>query len=257
MPTSAATGRTSSSRRSPSREAFVDPDRRGGGRAIEEPPVAADDNVLPLHPPATGSRSHARERHPAGGAVPDASPGDELRDDGLPSERSIAAGLVEGRRWALAAAFERWSDLVHAVARQLVGRDHADDIVQQVYIEAWRSRQSFRPDRGEVPGWLVGITRNVARAFHRDRDAAAVPVDDHLDRDDTGPDPDAVLDGLLVASAFRDLPPSHREVLHLTLLEQYTQTAAAERLGIPLGTVKTRHLRGLAALRDALEGVIR
>ena len=66
-----------------------------------------------------------------------------------------------------------------------------------------------------------------------------------------------MLDGLLVANAFRDLPPAHREVLRLTLVEQYTQTEAAEHLDIPLGTVKTRHLRGLNALRDALKGVVR
>ena len=80
---------------------------------------------------------------------------------GLPCGEPVHAdhGLVEGRRWALAAAFERWADLVHGVARQLVGHDHADDVTQQVFVEAWRSRRSFSPDRGEVPGWLVGITR--------------------------------------------------------------------------------------------------
>ena len=172
----------------------------------------------------------------------------------MPSERSIAHGLVEGRRWALAAAFERWADLVHGVARQLVGRDHADDVTQQVFVEAWRSRRSFSPDRGEVPGWLVGITRNVARAHLRSRGPSMLDIDERRDDDETAPGADRVVDHLLVATAFRDLPSRQREVLELTLVSEFTQAEAATHLDIPLGTVKTRHRRGLRTLRASLGG---
>ena len=234
------------------------------GAVIDDGPSDAEDDgiVVPI-----GSAPHAgsRHRHPAGGALrltagaeeddPWPTAPDDL-EDGLPSERSIAYGLVEGRRWALAAAFERWADLVHGVARQLVGHDHADDVTQQVFVEAWRSRRSFSPDRGEVPGWLVGITRNVARTHLRERGPAHLEVDDELDADETAPAADVVVDHLVVANAFRDLPAHQREVLELTLLREFTQSEAADHLGIPLGTVKTRHRRGLKALRASLQGAV-
>ncbi len=170
----------------------------------------------------------------------------------LQGERAIAAGLVAGDRAALGAAFERWADLVHGVARQLVGRHDADDVTQQVYVAAWRSRTGFDPERGEVPGWLVGITRNVARQHLRRRGPTHLELSPELDEDVTTPEQDHVIDALMVASTLRDLPDDQRTVLELTLLEELTQAEAADRLGIPLGTVKTRHRRGLQTIRTTL-----
>ncbi len=170
----------------------------------------------------------------------------------LEGERAIAAGLVAGDRAALGAAFERWADLVHGVARQLVGNHDADDVTQQVYVAAWQSRQGFDPDRGEVPGWLVGITRNVARQHLRRRGPTHLELAQELDEDVTAPEQEHVVDALLVASTIRDLPGEQRRVLELTLFEELTQAEAAERLGIPLGTVKTRHRRGLQTIRTTL-----
>lgn len=231
-----------------------------GPLTIDDLPLGGgedDGNVVPL---ARATEAGSRSRHPAGrhvappaGGAGDVAPAGIVLEDGLPSERSIATGLVEGRRWALAAAYERWVDLVHGIARQYVGRDSADDVAQQVFIEAWRARRSFSPERGEVPGWLVGITRNMARAHLRARGPATLDVDERRDGDATSPGADVVVDSLLVASAFRDLPAPQRAVLELTLVGEYTQTEAAARLDIPLGTVKTRHRRGLETLRASLE----
>ena len=70
------------------------------------------------------------------------------------------------------------------------------------------------------------------------------------------PGADAVVDHLVVANAFRDLSANQREVLELTLLGEFTHSEAATHLGIPLGTVKTRHRRGLKALRASLSGAV-
>lgn len=225
-----------------------------GVAVIEEPGGndRDDHTVVPFLRTPGSDRAGSQGRHPAGGALDaDTEPAHEP-EDGLPSERSIAHGLPDGRRWALAAAFERWADLVHGVARQMVGRDHADDVTQMVFVEAWRSRRSFSPDRGEVPGWLVGITRNVARSHLRSLGPRSLQVDDALDADGAAPAADAVIDSLLVANAFRDLSAAQRQVLELTLVSEYTQAEAAARLDIPLGTVKTRHRRGLETLRKSL-----
>lgn len=173
---------------------------------------------------------------------------------GVPTEREIATGLHNGDPGALEAAFRRWADLVHGVARQMVGHSNADDVTQQVFVAAWRSRHSFDPDLGEVPGWLVGITRNVARQHLRRRGPTSVELDDSLDAAEAPAGHDQVIDALLVASALRDLPDEQRTVLELTLLHDLTQVEAAAQLNIPLGTVKTRQRRGLQRLRHRIGG---
>lgn len=173
-------------------------------------------------------------------------------EERLDGERAIAHGLVAGDRAALGAAFERWADLVHGVARQLVGTHDADDVTQQVFVAAWQSRQGFDPSRGEVPGWLVGITRNMARTHLRRRGPTHLALSDELDDDPTTGGQEHVADALLVASTIRDLPGEQRRVLELTLLHELTQSEVADRLGIPLGTVKTRHRRGLQTIRTTL-----
>lgn len=193
----------------------------------------ADDNVVPL--PSLRAPS-----------VPDAD------DDGGEVERAIAAALVAGDPDALEAAFRRWADLVHGVARQLVGRDDADDVTQQVFVAAWRSRAGFDPDRGVVPGWLVGITRNVARGHLRRRGPTPVDVPDSAHDQVTAGKQDDVADAMLVASALRELPDDQRIVLELTLLEDLTQAEAATRLAVPVGTVKSRQRRALQHLRDVI-----
>lgn len=200
---------------------------------------ADDDNVVPLQP------SRAARAAQDAGAVP--------TDDGA-AEREIAAGLVAGQPEALEAAFRNWADLVHGVARQMVGRDDADDVTQQVFVAAWHSRTGFDPTRGVVPGWLVGITRNVARGHLRHRGPEPVDVVDALDADPTATSQEQVVDAVLVASALRDLPDEQRVVLELTLLEDLTQAEAAARLEVPVGTVKSRQRRGLQQLRDVIGG---
>jgi RNA polymerase sigma-70 factor (ECF subfamily) len=172
-------------------------------------------------------------------------------------ERAVAAALVRGERAALEVAFRAWGDLVHAMARQLVGRDGADDVTQQVFVAAWRSRDTFDPSRGEVPGWLVGITRNVARQHHRRRGAARLQLVEDVSEPGPPAPPaqDAVAEELLVASALRELPEEQREVLALSFYEDLTQQEVAVRLNVPLGTVKSRQRRGLQRLRRVLEEV--
>ena len=169
------------------------------------------------------------------------------------AERDIAHGLVAGHASALEHAFRRWADLVHGIARSMVGVDDADDVTQQVFVQAWRSRTTFDPTRGEVPGWLVGITRNTARDHLRRRAPGSLELDDALDADPRRADDDVVT-ALLVASTLRDLPDEQRVVLELTLLHEHTQAETADRLGLPLGTVKSRHRRGLRRLRDTIGG---
>lgn len=175
-------------------------------------------------------------------------------------ERSIAAGLAAGNRDALADAFSTWGSMVHAFCTSRVGHDAADDLTQQVFVAAWRSRTTFDPDRGVVPGWLIGIARNLTnRSFRGVREIpTATPVAEGVATSTSGGDgngdADDVADRLLLGQALRRLTHDQRQTLELGYLEGLTQQEVSDRLAMPLGTVKSHQRRGLQQLRRVLGG---
>lgn len=174
---------------------------------------------------------------------------------GADDERTIARALAAGDPAGLEAAFRAWAGLVHAHARRAVGADGADDLTQQVFVEAWRSRASFDPDRGVVPGWLVGITRNLVARHWRREERTPTPVASIQDTEHSPDrvDADVLADQMTVAAALDVLSSPQRDTLHLSFYEGLSQPEIAARLDLPLGTVKSHQRRGLARLRDHLE----
>jgi RNA polymerase sigma factor (sigma-70 family) len=172
----------------------------------------------------------------------------------------LAVRLRDGSRDALAEAYREWSSLVHTLAVRSLGNHHdAEDVTQQVFVAAWRSRHTLRPERGSVAGWLVGITRHkiadvqAARARSA-RDARAVAA--RTLPDDHAPAPDDELAARLVLHDELDrLGDPRGTVVRLAFLEELTHEEIAARLGLPLGTVKSHVRRGLLHLRTRLEEV--
>lgn len=219
------------------------PRREGSVVALQEPPA---DRGLRLR--RLPSVSDVRN--------PDRDTQQDAAADGADAvERQVAAGLVGGDRAALETAFRSWGGLVHGYVRQAVGADAADDLTQQVFVEAWRARDRFDPDRGVVPAWLVGIARNLVSRHWRTAHRTPTPVDVV---EDTEPSPDHVdadrlADQLAVTAALDVLTEPQRATLRLAFYDGLTQPEIADRLDLPLGTVKSHHRRGLSRLRDHLE----
>lgn len=184
----------------------------------------------------------------------------ESRSDDDAIERRIAAGLVAGNRQALADAFSTWGGMVHAFCIGRVGRDAADDLTQQVFVSAWRSRTTFDPSRGVVPGWLIGIARNLTnRSFRGVREIPTeTPATETSLRlaggTDEGDGAEGIADRLLLGQALQRLTTDQRRTLELGYLEGFTQQEVAEHLAMPLGTVKSHQRRGLQQLRRVLGG---
>ncbi|MFG3497403.1 RNA polymerase sigma factor [Streptomyces sp. NPDC047928] len=180
-----------------------------------------------------------------------------LLDDEVPDE-AIGTGLARGDEHCLALAYQRWGGLVLALATRTLGDvREAEDVTQQVFLAAWRGRAGYRPERGPLAGWLVGITRRKtvdALAARTRRTelvvAAAEAALPAADRD--AAEPDRVLDRLVLTRELRRLPRAQREVLTLAFLGDLTQTQIARRTGMPLGTVKSHARRGLQRLRESL-----
>lgn len=185
-------------------------------------------------------------------------PGAALADRrSAPADEEVARGLVAGDEECLAAAYARWSTLVHTLAwRSLGDPKEAEDVTQQVFLGVWRGRGGFRPERGSIGGWIVGITRrkiaDALSARTRRLDLAASAAASLAVADRQSAEPETVLDRVLISQELSRLPAAQQRVLRLAFYEDLTQTEIAERTGWPLGTVKSHARRGLHRLRGRL-----
>ncbi len=183
--------------------------------------------------------------------MPDA-PWTALPDD------ELAARLRDGDEAALAECFRRWSSIVHGIAyTTLRSRPDADDVTQQVFVGAWRSRGTLRPEAGTLRSWLIGITRHrVTDALRsRSRDLRLTGTIESTARPDPAdPMVDGAVDRVLLAAELAALDEPRRTILRRLFLDDLTQTQVAHELDLPLGTVKSHARRGLLQLRNRLQG---
>ncbi|MER6329324.1 RNA polymerase sigma factor [Streptomyces sp. NPDC001034] len=172
-------------------------------------------------------------------------------------ENDLASRFAAGDEDGMEAVYRRWAPLVLSLARQSLGDGaEAEDVTQTVFLAAWRGRHGYRPARGPLPAWLVGIARRKiadalsARARRTDVAVAA-------GRDGNRPpdpwSPDAVLDHVDVTRELRRLPEGQRRVLCMAFYGDLTQTQIAHATGWPLGTVKSHARRGLLRLARSLD----
>jgi RNA polymerase sigma-70 factor (ECF subfamily) len=144
--------------------------------------------------------------------------------------------------------------MVLGYLRRFVPRDEAEDVLQRVFYEVWRSRERYDPGRS-LEAWVLGIARKRAIDQLRRRHANVVPIDEL--RDIAGDDGRELAERYArageVRAALARLPREQREVLTLAYFGELTQSEIADRLGVPLGTVKARAFRGLRRLADLLD----
>ncbi|MBM2616572.1 sigma-70 family RNA polymerase sigma factor [Actinoplanes sp. LDG1-06] len=141
-----------------------------------------------------------------------------------------------------------------AYATRLMGdRALGEDVVQETLIRAWRNPDALTNDKGSVRGYLFTITRNIAIDRHRARQArpaevAETPSSTPVARDHA----DQVVDSMVVLGAMEKLSDEHQQVLRQIYFQGRTVEEAAETLGVPAGTVKSRSYYALRRLREAI-----
>jgi RNA polymerase sigma-70 factor, ECF subfamily len=136
------------------------------------------------------------------------------------------------------------------VTRLLFDPYQAEDVVQETMVRAWRNAGQLSPERGSVAGWLMRVAHNICvdrlRARGSRPDEVAPDGADLRSLDDHA---SAVVDSVLVAEALSRLTPAHRDVLLLVYFADRTSAEAADVLGLPVGTVKSRVHHALRRLR--------
>lgn len=168
-------------------------------------------------------------------------------------DRRLMQRVAAGDHTALAQLYDRFSAAVYGLAYRVAGDDAvAQDITQETFLKVWQGRARWHADRGRLSSWLLTITRYTAidhlRALKRQPltslddapEVAAEEVDDAL-----------LTDARLLRDLMAQLPPEQALAIELAFFHGLTHRDLADRLGLPLGTVKTRVRLGLLKLRDA------
>jgi RNA polymerase sigma factor (sigma-70 family) len=166
---------------------------------------------------------------------------------------SLGARLAAGEEGAINECYSALGPMVLGYLRRFVPRDEAEDVLQRVFYEVWKNRDRYDPDRS-LEAWVLAIARKRAIDQLRRRHANVVPIEEL--REIAGDDGRELAERYARASEVRGalerLPKEQREVLTLAYFGELTQTEIADRLGVPLGTVKARAFRGLRRLGGLL-----
>lgn len=160
-------------------------------------------------------------------------------------DAEMLRGFAAGDDAAFARVYRRYCGPMFAVALATVGRrDFAADVVQQAFVQAWRAAASFSAGSDIAP-WLFTITRRAAVDLWRRerRHVLAGSEDQVVDEVVPGPSLDEAWEAWQVRQALDELPTAERDVVHLAYIEGLTHQETADRLGVPLGTVKSRSHR--------------
>lgn len=171
--------------------------------------------------------------------------------------------IKEGDQAAFAELYDRYSPLLYALVLRIVRETtEAEDVLQEVFLSIWNKASSFDEAKGSVYTWIVTIARR--KAIDRLRSKELVNRGERLDSDAIAVIPDAAYATnplnatigneyeALMQTALATLSPEQRTVIEMSYYDGYTQEQIAQRLQVPLGTVKTRMRQGLIKLREYL-----
>jgi len=173
---------------------------------------------------------------------------------GEASDLSLVAGVRARDERAMASLYDRYSSLVYAVALRVLGdTGQAEDVLQEIFMQLWKSPSAFDSARGSMGAWLSVIARNRSidalrkRRPETDIEDVVLSVEPNFaDAADRG----RALS--LVRGALAAMPQAQRSALELAFFEGLTHTEIASKTGEALGTIKTRIRAGLSALRKAV-----
>jgi RNA polymerase sigma-70 factor (ECF subfamily) len=179
------------------------------------------------------------------------------------ADAALAARVADGDVEAWSCLYDRYAPSVYSFAAHMLGREHAEDVVQDAFLRLWRSAGRFDSGRGTFNGWFFALVRHriqdeLRRRRREERLLVAADADDLLaETAIPGVDVDEAVSvrerGAAVLRALQTLPPDQRRVLLLAYFGAgLSQAAIADYLGWPLGTVKKRTRLGLQKLRTLL-----
>lgn len=174
------------------------------------------------------------------------------------SDEALLALAARGEEAVLKELFRRYAGAFLGLARRM-GLDAAsrEDVVQEAFSKIWQKAREFDPRRASARAWLLAIAHHTTVDHLRRLEARPKPLEleeeaEAFDLPGVGLDEEGHLNRIRLAQALERLSPEEREVIEVLFYQGYTHQEAALRLGLPLGTLKTRARRALARLKEVL-----
>ncbi len=176
--------------------------------------------------------------------------------------------IVGRDQQAFAGLYDRYAPVIYTmVLRMVKSTAEAEDLVQDIFVQIWNKAHLFAESKGSVYTWVMTLARRKAidRVRSQDYGNRGESVDDEekpVDIPDTAYEANPLIATVsreyeeLMRNSLAAISPEQRTVIELSYYDGYTQAQIAERLQLPLGTVKTRMRQGLITLRDLLKGRI-
>jgi RNA polymerase sigma-70 factor (ECF subfamily) len=172
------------------------------------------------------------------------------------SDEALVALAARSQQAALAELYDRYGRIAYGLALRVV-RDQAlaEDAVQEGFLAVWRTAARFVPERGKASTWILTLVHRRAVDVVRREERRRADTLEHAPEPGGG---DVHEDAWLrlqrerVQHALRQLPDPQREALELAYYGGFSQSELAERLGQPIGTIKSRMFAGLSRLRELL-----
>ena len=180
-----------------------------------------------------------------------------------PSDEALMAGLVQRKSQSLSLLYERYAGVLKGVVLRVVHDDaEADDVLQEIFLQAWWRAGTYSREKGKPLGWLVTLARRRAIDRMRQRSAYRRATDryececsqPHEEQERTCLDDEVFHHELrdLLRRQLNALPPFQRQAIDLAFFKGMSQREIAASTHLPLGTVKTRIELGMRKLADAV-----
>jgi RNA polymerase sigma-70 factor (ECF subfamily) len=172
------------------------------------------------------------------------------------SDEALLALCSRADENALGELYDRYGRVAYGLALRIVrDRALAEDAVQEAFLAVWRSAGAFLAEQGKPSTWILTLVhRRAVDLVRREERRRTEPLEDTDHPTGEATDEEAWLRAQrqVVQEALRKLPPDQREAIELAYYGGFTQSELAEKLGLPLGTVKSRMFTGLKRLRELL-----
>ena len=172
------------------------------------------------------------------------------------SDEALLALCSRADDSALAELYDRYGRVAYGLALRIVrDRALAEDAVQEAFLGVWRSAGTFLAEQGKPSTWILTLVhRRAVDLVRREQRRRGEPLEDVSHPTGEATEEEAWLRAQrqVVQEALRKLPPEQREAIELAYYGGFTQSELAERLGQPLGTIKSRMFTGLRRLRELL-----
>ena len=177
------------------------------------------------------------------------------------SDEALVALVARGDDSALAELYDRVGRVAYGLALRVLRNEQlAEDAVQEGFLAVWRSAAAFRAERGKASSWILTLVhRRAVDLVRREERRRTEPLDETgstasaAESESTDEAAWLRFERERVQSALAKLPDAQREAIELAYYGGYSQSELAERLGVPLGTIKSRMFAGLARLRELLD----